>query len=131
MPSLEDGTPVDIVLNPLGGPSRMNVGQILETHLGWACAGLGRQIGQLLDGISHGRNDADALRKRLGEVYGDYHAEELADLGENEILELANNLTEGVPIATHVFGGARVEAIHSARASVGVNSTTTDQPFNT
>src|SRR3546814_20946613 len=85
MPSLEDGTPVDIVLNPLGVPSRMNVGQILATHLGWACAGLGRQIGQLLAGISHGRNDADALRKRLGEVYGDYHAEELADPGQNEI----------------------------------------------
>ena len=122
MPSLEDGTPVDIVLNPLGVPSRMNVGQILETHLGWACAGLGRQISDLLDGISHGRNGADALRTRLGEIYGDYHKDELAALDENEILELSNNLTNGVPIATPVFDGAREEDIHNALVSAGLQT---------
>jgi DNA-directed RNA polymerase subunit beta len=122
MPSLEDGTPVDIVLNPLGVPSRMNVGQILETHLGWACAGLGRQISDLLDGISHGRNGADALRTRLGDIYGDYHKDELAALDENEILELSNNLTNGVPIATPVFDGAREEDIHNALVSAGLQT---------
>src|SRR5690606_22649286 len=121
MPSLEDGTPVDIVLNPLGVPSRMNVGQILETHLGWACAGFGRQINRLLDGISHGRNDSEALRKRQAEVYGDYHEKDIAELSENEILELANNLTNGVPIATPVFDGAREEDIQEALRESGMN----------
>src|SRR3546814_12762988 len=78
MPSLEDGTPVDIVLNPLGVPSRITVGQILESHLGWACAGLGRKIGNLLDGISHGLHAADARGRRLREVTGAHHAPEPA-----------------------------------------------------
>src|SRR5689334_12575435 len=77
MPYLEDGTPVDIVLNPLGVPSRMNVGQILETHLGWAAAGLGRRIGEVLDGMRHNGNAggggaakaAPELRRMLGEIY--------------------------------------------------------------
>ena len=69
MPFLEDGTPVDIVLNPLGVPSRMNVGQILETHLGWACAGLGKQVGHAVDAYLRQR-DVKPLRKKLTEVYG-------------------------------------------------------------
>ena len=103
MPFLEDGTPVDIVLNPLGVPSRMNVGQILETHLGWACRGMGRVIDDALDGW-HRNNDAGALRKQLQHAYGD--KVELPD-GDDEIVELAGNLTNGVPIATPVFDGAR------------------------
>ena len=71
MPYLEDGTPVDIVLNPLGVPSRMNVGQILETHLGWACANLGRQIGQMIDAVHKGDTKAAELRKHLKDIYGE------------------------------------------------------------
>ena len=106
MPFLEDGTPVDLVLNPLGVPSRMNVGQILETHMGWASAGLGKLIDNALEQW-HQDNDAGALRKTLDTVYGG-KAEgiELPDSDE-EIVELAGNLTKGVPIATPVFDGAR------------------------
>ncbi|TVQ32143.1 MAG: DNA-directed RNA polymerase subunit beta, partial [Geminicoccaceae bacterium] len=105
MPFLEDGTPVDLVLNPLGVPSRMNVGQILETHLGWACANLGRQIGEIVDGIA---NDAElvALREKLADVYGNEVGEEVAGYSANELRELAGNLRSGVPIATPVFDGA-------------------------
>ncbi|MEO0817560.1 MAG: DNA-directed RNA polymerase subunit beta [Pseudomonadota bacterium] len=103
MPFLDDGTPVDIVLNPLGVPSRMNVGQILETHTGWASSGLGRMVQDALEAWHH-NNDADALRKTLTTVYGD--DQELPD-SEDEIVELSSNLTRGVPIATPVFDGAR------------------------
>ncbi len=101
MPHLEDGTPVDVVLNPLGVPSRMNVGQILETHLGWACNNLGRQIGQLVDRVAAG-DGRDALRSRVSELYG----EDLGDLDDDQLLELADNLRLGVPVATPVFDGA-------------------------
>ncbi|MEM7492994.1 MAG: DNA-directed RNA polymerase subunit beta [Pseudomonadota bacterium] len=103
MPFLEDGTPVDIVLNPLGVPSRMNVGQILETHLGWAAAGLGKLVTESLEEW-HEKNDAKGLRKALQTVYG-----EGEDLPENDedLVELAGNLKKGVPMATPVFDGAR------------------------
>ncbi len=105
MPYLEDGTPVDIVLNPLGVPSRMNVGQILETHLGWAAAGLGKKIGDMVNGA----RDASIaqLRKQLREVYGEkgYKAE-IADLDDERTVELAKNLSKGVPFASPVFDGA-------------------------
>jgi len=105
MPYLEDGTPVDIVLNPLGVPSRMNVGQILETHLGWAAAGLGKKIGDMVNGS----RDASIaqLRKQLREVYGEkgYKAE-IADLDDERTVELARNLSRGVPFASPVFDGA-------------------------
>jgi DNA-directed RNA polymerase subunit beta len=104
MPFLEDGTQVDIVLNPLGVPSRMNVGQILETHLGWACAGLGKRIGQAVDAY-YGKKDLKPLRETLKKVYGD--DETIKSLGENELLELGGNLRKGVPIATPVFDGAK------------------------
>jgi DNA-directed RNA polymerase subunit beta len=105
MPYLEDGTPVDIVLNPLGVPSRMNVGQILETHLGWAAAGLGRRIGEMVNGA---RDSSLALvRKTLREVYGEkaYKAD-IADLDDERVVELARNLSRGVPFASPVFDGA-------------------------
>ena len=105
MPFLEDGTPVDIVLNPLGVPSRMNIGQILETHLGWAARGIGRQIGDALRAYKMGREGAMAeINQRLADVYD---PEELEGLAESDKLEVASNVTSGVPFATPVFDGAK------------------------
>jgi DNA-directed RNA polymerase subunit beta len=113
MPFLEDGTPVDIVLNPLGVPSRMNVGQIFETHLGWAARGLGKQIGDALDewreanpGVSGGEPPA-AVVDTLKRIYGDAYAAEIDARDGDQIVELAGNLRGGVPMATPVFDGAR------------------------
>ncbi len=103
MPFLADGTPVDIVLNPLGVPSRMNVGQILETHLGWACAGLGRQVGEAVNAYLK-LGDIAPLRTKLGTIYGTNT--EVSDLDDEGTVELAQNLRRGVPIATPVFDGA-------------------------
>ncbi|MEW5703057.1 MAG: DNA-directed RNA polymerase subunit beta [Pseudomonadota bacterium] len=110
MPYLEDGTPVDIVLNPLGVPSRMNVGQIFETHLGWASAGLGRQLGELLDKV---RKDGkyQELRKELVELYGQELKQDLSELPDDELDELAESLRRGVPMATPVFDGAKEDDI--------------------
>ena len=104
MPYTEDGTPMDIVLNPLGVPSRMNVGQVLETHLGWAAKGIGLKIGKMLDE----QQKAADIRKFLDQVYNTTGGvkEDLKSLSENEIFELANNLRGGVPMATPVFDGA-------------------------
>src|ERR687884_70450 len=102
MPYLEDGTPVDVVLNPLGVPSRMNVGQILETHLGWACAGLGSRIGQAVDAYK-AKHDVRPLKDLLKKIYGD--EETIKSLPEKELIELGANLKHGVPIATPVFDG--------------------------
>ncbi len=105
MPYLSDGQPVDIVLNPLGVPSRMNVGQILETHLGWACAGMGRKIGNLLEAARDAATKE--LRKGLEEVYGkEVFNSDIASMDDDQILELSRNLSRGVPIATPVFDGA-------------------------
>jgi DNA-directed RNA polymerase subunit beta len=112
MPFLEDGTPVDIVLNPLGVPSRMNVGQIFETHLGWAARGLGKQIQEMLDGI-HDRGkeftgkDVKAIRTKLKDVYGDHYAKDIDGRDDDALMELANNLVSGIPMGTPVFDGAR------------------------
>ncbi len=105
MPFLEDGTPVDIVLNPLGVPSRMNVGQIFETHLGWAARGLGKQIQEMLDGIhERGRDlagkDAKAVRTKLKDIYGEQYAAEIDQRDDEALLELASNLTAGIPMGT-------------------------------
>ncbi|MBB1093597.1 DNA-directed RNA polymerase subunit beta [Rhodopseudomonas pseudopalustris] len=104
MPFLEDGTHADIVLNPLGVPSRMNVGQILETHLGWACAGMGKKIGQTIDAY-YQRQDLKPLRETLKKIYGD--DETIKSLNDGELIELGRNLSHGVPIATPVFDGAK------------------------
>ena len=111
MPYTEDGTPVDIVLNPLGVPSRMNVGQILETHLGWAAASMGNQIGDIIDQFKEKKTMADAEKKKLTaklqDAYGDREFKEKVDkLDDKELLEMANNLRDGVPMATPVFDGA-------------------------
>ncbi len=107
MPYLEDGTHVDIVLNPLGVPSRMNVGQILETHLGWACAGLGRQIGDLVEQYRQS-GKSKGLKDKLKDVYGDkVYKSDVAKMDDDQLIELGRNLTNGVPMATPVFDGAR------------------------
>jgi DNA-directed RNA polymerase subunit beta len=103
MPYMADGTPVDIVLNPLGVPSRMNVGQILETHLGWAAKGLGHRIGELLKA----QQNAQAVRGFLDKIYNTSgRSEDLGSLSDDEIIELGEHLKEGVPFATPVFDGA-------------------------
>ncbi|MBV1702309.1 MAG: DNA-directed RNA polymerase subunit beta [Hyphomicrobiales bacterium] len=119
MPFLADGTPVDIVLNPLGVPSRMNVGQILETHLGWACAGLGKQVGEAVNAYLKSQN-AKPLRDKLGEIYGKDHV--LHTLDDESIAELGENLRRGVPIATPVFNGAREPDIVNMLAQAGLAS---------
>jgi DNA-directed RNA polymerase subunit beta len=119
MPHLEDGTAVDVVLNPLGVPSRMNVGQILETHLGWACSGLGRQIGDMLDKVKRdGKHEP--LRRHLKSVYG--NDDRLGQIDEEGLVELADNLRFGVPIATPVFDGAKEADIVDMLEQAGLTS---------
>lgn len=118
MPFLADGQPVDIVLNPLGVPSRMNVGQILETHLGWACAGLGQRIGQAIDAY-YGKHDVKQLKETLKKVYGD--DETIKSLDETGLIELGNNLKSGVPIATPVFDGAKEADIEQMLELAGLD----------
>ncbi len=119
MPHLEDGTAVDIVLNPLGVPSRMNVGQILETHLGWACRGLGRQISDAVD-TYHRTGKAKELKGVLKTVYGD--DETIASLDEPQLAELGGNMRNGVPIATPVFDGAHESDINEMLAAAGLDT---------
>ena len=110
MPYMADGSPVDIVLNPLGVPSRMNVGQVLETHLGWAAHGLGLKIGKMLEA----RAQIAELRRFLHEVYNSSgNTEDLDTLSDEEIVELSGNLRRGVPMATPVFDGATEENIRN------------------
>jgi DNA-directed RNA polymerase subunit beta len=112
MPHLADGTPVDIVLNPLGVPSRMNVGQVLEVHLGWAAKGLGYKVGNLLD--QHQKKSISEVRKLLDKIYNSYgKSEDIKSFTDDEILELAGNLRSGVPMATPVFDGIKEEEIKS------------------
>jgi DNA-directed RNA polymerase subunit beta len=119
MPYLEDGSSVDVVLNPLGVPSRMNVGQILETHLGWACAGLGRQVREALEAYERA-GKKDEIVKTLKSVYG---KDEELPKSEGEIVELARNLQRGVPIATPVFDGAREADIVRMLKDAGLEET--------
>ncbi|MGD9842966.1 MAG: DNA-directed RNA polymerase subunit beta [Steroidobacteraceae bacterium] len=109
MPYLEDGTTVDIVLNPLGVPSRMNIGQVLETHLGWAAKGIGLKIGRMLDE----QRNLSEVRSFIDEVYNssDGQKEDIASFNDAELLTLATNLRKGVPMATPVFDGAPESAI--------------------
>jgi DNA-directed RNA polymerase subunit beta len=119
MPFLEDGTHVDVVLNPLGVPSRMNVGQILETHLGWACRGLGRMIDEALDKW-HQDNDAKAVRESLEKVYG--KAANINKMKDDQVVSMAEKITRGVPIATPVFDGAREADIVDMLKMAGFDS---------
>jgi DNA-directed RNA polymerase subunit beta len=113
MPFLEDGTHVDIVLNPLGVPSRMNVGQIFETHLGWAARGLGQQLKHALEDWREANPNAqggempDAVKQRLLDTYGPHYADQIEGRDADQIIDLAEHLGRGVPMATPVFDGAR------------------------
>jgi len=109
MPYLNDGTPVDIVLNPLGVPSRMNVGQVLETHLGWAAKGLGLKIGQMIDE----QRKLEEVRKFLQGVYsiGGQNKVDFNNFDDQQLLEVSENLRNGVPMATPVFDGASEQEI--------------------
>ncbi len=127
MPYLEDGTPVDIVLNPLGVPSRMNVGQILETHLGWASANIGRQIGEILDAMADKKKFAPAERKQLDsklvEAYGEREFDEKVNkLEEPQLIEMCGNLRNGVPMATPVFDGAHEADIAEMLEKAGLRT---------
>ena len=111
MPYLEDGTPVDVVLNPLGVPSRMNLGQILETHLGWAARALG---GQLADEASgNGNGNAGSLRKKMRELYGKDHGEFIDELRDEDVVRLAAAVESGVHTASPVFDGASEDEVFS------------------
>ncbi len=122
MPFLEDGTPVDLVLNPLGVPSRMNVGQILEVHLGWACANLGKQIGNAVEEYRRTGEAKQELLDRLKLAYGEeIFEDQIKDLDDDALVELSRNVTKGVPIATPVFDGARIPDIEEMLAKAGVD----------
>jgi DNA-directed RNA polymerase subunit beta len=127
MPFLEDGTHADIVLNPLGVPSRMNVGQILETHLGWACAGLGLKIGQAVDAY-RAKHDNKQLKDTLKKVYGENDT--IKSLGDSELIELGENLRKGVPIATPVFDGAKESDIEEMLNLAGLEGSGQVQLFD-
>jgi DNA-directed RNA polymerase subunit beta len=117
MPYMEDGTTVDIVLNPLGVPSRMNVGQVLETHLGWASRHLGRQIDRMLReqrAVKEVRSHIDTIYNKLG------RSEQISTLSDDEVVELAGNLTGGVPMATPVFDGANEGEIKGMLSLAGL-----------
>jgi DNA-directed RNA polymerase subunit beta len=119
MPFLEDGTHVDVVLNPLGVPSRMNVGQILETHLGWACRGLGRIIDEALQKF-HESGQAKQLREVMQTIYG--KDEIKGSTKDDELAQIADQLKTGVPVATPVFDGAREPDIVELLTSAGFDS---------
>ena len=121
MPYLEDGTPVDICLNPLGVPSRMNIGQILETHLGWASASLGKQVNRMLSKMQTDGHTRD-LKNKLLDIYNqESHKKTVEKMNDDEVLELANNLKEGVPFATPVFDGAKETDITNFLKEAGVD----------
>ena len=130
MPYMDDGTPVDIVLNPLGVPSRMNVGQVLEAHLGWAAKGLGLRIGELLDQVDSAKFADDSYTKDrsfksaqslMKKVYNHgTKADLLHELSDADMLQLARNLRAGVPMATPVFDGAAEEEIKAMLKLAGL-----------
>jgi DNA-directed RNA polymerase subunit beta len=142
MPYLDDGRPVDIVLNPLGVPSRMNVGQILETHLGWASAGIGGQIRDMLESVEEQQAKSASVKKLkdfIADLYDDKSSKkEIGHMNDNEVLELAGNLKKGIPFATPVFDGAKEEDIvhwlkkagHDTSGQVTLFDGRTGEPFD-
>ncbi|MDD9920086.1 MAG: DNA-directed RNA polymerase subunit beta [Alphaproteobacteria bacterium] len=136
MPYLEDGTPVDMVLNPLGVPSRMNVGQILETHLGWAAMNIGQKIKVLVDeqktAIKEGKKaDTKALREYLSKMYAEgADAKALKALSDEEVLELGTNLEKGMPVACPVFDGPSEEKINAMLTEAGIDESGKSQLYD-
>ena len=121
MPYMEDGTPVDIVLNPLGVPSRMNVGQILETHLGWAASELGKQLNEMCEQYKRGEKTIDELNAKLKAIYGEkQYKNDIEPMNEAEKLEMISNLKNGVPMATPVFDGAHEDDINNMLELAGL-----------
>ncbi|AZL15946.1 DNA-directed RNA polymerase subunit beta [Rickettsiales endosymbiont of Stachyamoeba lipophora] len=125
MPYMEDGTPVDMVLNPLGVPSRMNVGQILETHLGWASYNLGKQVTEMLEKIEYGDESIDGLRAKVVDIYEDQKAavEKIKSFDEKNLVKFAHTLKRGVYFATPVFDGAKEKDINRMLEKAGVTTT--------
>ncbi len=126
MPYDEYGQPVDIVLNPLGVPSRMNVGQVLETHLGWAAKELGEKIGEMLDS----EVKTSEIRNFLDQIYEKGGSQDLSSLKDAEVLELADNLREGVPMATPVFDGAKETEVKAMLELAGLPSSGQTQLYD-
>jgi DNA-directed RNA polymerase subunit beta len=123
MPFLADGTPVDFCLNPLGVPSRMNVGQILETHMGWAARGLGLNVDEALQEYRRS-GDLTPVREALSLAYGDdVHEEGISGMDEDTLLEAAGNVRRGVPIATPVFDGAKEAEVKRMLELAGLSTT--------
>ncbi|RZF63942.1 DNA-directed RNA polymerase subunit beta [Sphingomonas populi] len=128
MPFLADGTPVDIVLNPLGVPSRMNVGQIFETHLGWAARNLGQQVYRALEDWREANPDMtggempEAVKSRLLEVYGEHYEADIKGRSADQIVELAENLKTGIPMGTPVFDGAREKDVSAMLSLAGLDT---------
>ena len=121
MPYMEDGTPVDIVLNPLGVPSRMNVGQILETHLGWAASELGKQLNEMCEQYKRGEKTIDELNAKLKAIYGEkQYKNDIEPMNEAEKLEMISNLKNGVPMDTPVFDGAHEDDINNMLELAGL-----------
>ncbi|OAN79899.1 DNA-directed RNA polymerase subunit beta [Jannaschia sp. EhC01] len=130
MPFLADGTPVDFVLNPLGVPSRMNVGQILETHMGWAARGMGLKIDEALDEYRRS-GDMTPVRDALKIAYGDdVYEDAFASRDEESLLEAAGNVTKGVPIATPVFDGAKEADVNDALIRAGFSTSGQSELFD-
>jgi DNA-directed RNA polymerase subunit beta len=128
MPFLADGTPVDLVLNPLGVPSRMNVGQIFETHLGWAARNLGQQIHRALEDWREANPNAtggqmpEAVKSRLLEVYGEHYVADIESRDAEQVIELAQNLKTGMPMGTPVFDGAREADVSAMLELAGLDT---------
>ncbi|MHA6316187.1 DNA-directed RNA polymerase subunit beta [Altererythrobacter sp. CAU 1778] len=128
MPFMEDGTPVDIVLNPLGVPSRMNVGQIFETHLGLAARGLGQQVTEALEEWRQANPDPEkakaptAVIERLVDIYGENYADDIQSRSTDEIVELVGHLRHGIPMGTPVFDGAREADVSAMLEKAGLDS---------
>ncbi len=122
MPYMEDGTPLDIILNPLGVTSRMNVGQILETHLGWAAKGLGRKVREVIEKVQSDEELMQNLRSQLKEIYDKSdEKKDIDNMSDYEVAELASNVVNGVPVATPVFDGARETDIVKALEYCGLS----------
>ena len=131
MPYQADGTPVDIVLNPLGVPSRMNVGQILETHLGWAAKGLGVKLGKMMEDLYEKNLQVADIRKELEKIYGkEAYDNEIKDFTDEEIKSFATSLSNGVPMATPVFDGAKESDISKLLEEAGLDSSGQVELYN-